>query len=63
MGYDTRPLLTLEDRKSFYRRAIAEDMLLFMEHDAENEVISLKETEKGARLKQSYRFHELFGSV
>lgn len=60
MGYDTRPLLTLEDRKAFYKRAIEEDFLLFMEHDADNEIISLKQTEKGARLKDSFAFKEIF---
>lgn len=62
MGYDTRPLLTLEDRKRFYSKALAEDIYLFLEHDYENEVITLKETEKGARLDQSHRFAELFGA-
>lgn len=60
MGYDTRPLLTLEDRKRFYAKAIKEDLLLFMEHDASNEIITLKETEKGARLDSSFKFAELF---
>jgi len=62
MGYDTRPLLTLEDRKVFYERAIKEELYLFLEHDAQNEVITLKETEKGARLDQVYTFQELFNA-
>ena len=61
MGYDTRPLLTLEDRKKFYARAIKEDFYLFMEHDADNEIITLQDTEKGARLKDSFGFEEIFG--
>ena len=61
MGYDTRPLLSLEDRKIFYKRAIDEDFLLFMEHDADNEIINLKETEKGARLNKNFSFREVFG--
>lgn len=60
MGYDTRPLLTLEDRIKFYKKAIEEDLYLFMEHDAVNEVITLKDTEKGARLDQTLQFNELF---
>lgn len=62
MGYDTRPLLTLEDRKRFYQKAINEDLYLFLEHDAQNEVITLKDTEKGARLDQVFQFNELFES-
>jgi len=61
MGYDTRPLLTLEDRKVFYKRAIDEGYYLFMEHDADNEVITLKDTEKGARLGESFKFKDVFG--
>jgi glyoxylase-like metal-dependent hydrolase (beta-lactamase superfamily II) len=61
MGYDTRPLLTLEDRKKFYARAIEEDFYLFMEHDADNEILTLQDTEKGARLKASLSFEEVFG--
>ena len=60
MGYDTRPLLTLEDRKRFYKKAIDEDLYLFMEHDAQNEIITLKDTEKGARLNEVFKFDQLF---
>lgn len=60
MGYDTRPLLTLEDRERFYKKAIDENLYLFMEHDAQNEIITLQDTEKGARLDQVLRFNELF---
>jgi len=60
MSYDTRPLLTLEDRKRFYKKAIDEDLYLFMEHDAQNEIITLKDTEKGARLNEVFKFDQLF---
>lgn len=60
MGYDTRPLLTLPEKQFFLERAAREDFLLFLEHDAHNEVISVKETEKGVRLNEVYKFNELF---
>lgn len=60
MGYDTRPLLTLPEKQAFLERAAQEDFLLFLEHDAHNEVISVKETEKGTRLNEVYKFNELF---
>ena len=31
-----------------------------MEHDAANELISLKKTEKGVRFKESYKFDSYF---
>ena len=60
MGYDTRPLLTLPEKKAFLEKAAKEDFLLFLEHDAHNPVISVKETEKGVRLNEVYTFNELF---
>ncbi|MDB2702422.1 MBL fold metallo-hydrolase [Flavobacteriaceae bacterium] len=62
MGYDTRPLLTLSEKKGFLSTAVKQDYLLFLEHDAENELISLKNTEKGARLDQSFSLDTYFGS-
>ena len=60
MGYDTRPLLTLPEKKQFLERACQEEYYLFLEHDAHQEVITLKETEKGIRLDNSFTFNELF---
>jgi glyoxylase-like metal-dependent hydrolase (beta-lactamase superfamily II) len=56
MGYDTRPLLTLEEKASFLEEAVKQDYVLFLEHDAHNECCTLKETEKGVRLKESFPF-------
>ena len=60
MGYDTRPLLTLDEKKLFLNKAADEDYLLFLEHDAYNEVCTVQHTEKGVRLKNTYKFNELF---
>jgi glyoxylase-like metal-dependent hydrolase (beta-lactamase superfamily II) len=35
MGYDLEPLVTLESKRSLWRRALAEEWLLVFEHDAE----------------------------
>ncbi|WP_081208189.1 MBL fold metallo-hydrolase [Salegentibacter sediminis] len=60
MGYDTRPLLTLLEKNKFLKQAADENFYLFLEHDAHNEIISLKNTEKGVRLDQTFTFNELF---
>lgn len=60
MGYDTRPLLTLKEKESFLNTAAENDWLLLFEHDAHNQICSLKQTEKGARLKQLFSYDELF---
>lgn len=60
MGYDTRPLLTLSEKEKFLKMAVDEQMHLFLEHDHVNEVITLKNTDKGPRLAESIKFNELF---
>ena len=60
MGYDTRPLLTLDEKEKFLNQAADKGYLLFLEHDPHNEIISVKHTEKGVRLDRSYTFNELF---
>ncbi len=62
MGYDTRPLLTLQEKETFLKTAANNNYYLFLEHDAHQEVITVKTTEKGVRLDQSYTFNELFNS-
>mgnify|MGYP001545061849 CR=1 FL=1 len=59
MGYDTRPLLTLEDRKDIFPRAAKEEFVLFLEHDAENSCCTLQMTEKGPRLLQTGTLEEM----
>jgi len=60
MGYDTRPLLTLEEKAYFLNLAASQGYYLFLEHDAHHEVITVKQTEKGVRLDQVFTFSELF---
>lgn len=60
MGYDTRPLLTLDEKKNFLDRAANNDYILFLEHDATHQCCRVKKTEKGVRLDHSFRFNELF---
>jgi hypothetical protein len=59
MGYDTRPLLTLEEKAVFLQKAAEEEYVLFLEHDAHNECCTLKQTEKGVRLQDSFAFESL----
>lgn len=60
MGYDTRPLLTLEEKEYFLSLAEEKKYLLFLEHDAHNELISLRQTEKGIRLNEQHRLNSFF---
>lgn len=60
MGYDTRPLLTLSEKEKFLNKAADEEYILFLEHDNANECCSVQHTDKGVRLRETYRFNELF---
>ena len=60
MGYDTRPLLTLKEKDLFLNDATSKGYHLFFEHDAHNQICTLKETEKGVRLNKLFTFDELF---
>ena len=60
MGYDTRPLITLDEKGKFLNRAADQEFVLFFEHDAVNECATLKHTEKGVRLDQTFNFSDLF---
>jgi len=60
MGYDTRPLLTLDEKEVFLNLAADNNYYLFLEHDAHNEIITVQHTEKGVRLKDVYTTKEIF---
>ena len=60
MGYDTRPLLTLDEKEVFLNTAADNNYYLFLEHDAHNEIITVQHTEKGVRLKDTYKSKEIF---
>jgi len=60
MGYDTRPLITMSEKEHFLNTAVKNDYYLFLEHDCNNEICTLKTTEKGVRLNETFSLNELF---
>ncbi len=59
MAYDTRPLFTLEEKKSFLEEAYNNEYILYFEHDKEIECCSLQMTPKGVRVKDTFRLDEI----
>lgn len=59
MGYDTRPLLTLDEKELFLNIAADNNYFLFLEHDAHNQIITVKHTEKGVRLNQVFNCEDI----
>jgi glyoxylase-like metal-dependent hydrolase (beta-lactamase superfamily II) len=51
-GYDTRPLLSMDEKYLFLKQAADNNYYLFLEHDAHNEIITVQHTEKGVRLNE-----------
>lgn len=60
MGYDTRPLLTMEEKAKFLQKAANENYYLFLEHDAYTEICTLQNTEKGVRIHELFEFKDVF---
>jgi len=59
MAYDMFPLQTLKEKKAFLEEAVANDYILYFEHDPINECCTLQQTEKGIRVKETFKLSEL----
>ncbi len=59
MGYDTRPLLTIDEKAAFLNTAADKGYYLVLGHDAHHEVITVERTEKGVRLKEVFRAQDV----
>lgn len=54
MAYDMFPMKTLTEKKAFLQEAADNNYILILEHDSQNECCTLKETEKGIRLNETF---------
>ncbi len=59
MGYDTRPLETLKEKKLFLTEAQQKNYILFFEHDPIFECCNLIQTEKGIRANKTFSLEEI----
>lgn len=59
MGYDTRPLITLKEKGAFLGEAADKGYILFLEHDAVNQCCTVKRTERGVKLDQTFSLNEI----
>ena len=53
MGYDVRPPVTLKEKEALLNLAAKHNYYLFLEHDSQHELITVKHTEKGVRLNET----------
>jgi glyoxylase-like metal-dependent hydrolase (beta-lactamase superfamily II) len=59
MAYDMFPLKTLQEKKLFFDEAVENEYILYLEHDVATECCTLTQTEKGVRLKNTFRLSEI----
>jgi glyoxylase-like metal-dependent hydrolase (beta-lactamase superfamily II) len=59
MGYDTRPLITLQEKAEILKNIQENNYTMFLEHDSVNECATLINTEKGIRLSNTFSLNEL----
>ncbi|QQL50977.1 MBL fold metallo-hydrolase [Mucilaginibacter ginkgonis] len=59
MSYDMFPLTTMAERHSFFNEAAEKEYVMFLEHDAVNECCTVQQTEKGIRVKNTFKLSEL----
>jgi glyoxylase-like metal-dependent hydrolase (beta-lactamase superfamily II) len=59
MAYDMFPLTTLDEKKRFLVEALAENFILFFEHDPQHECCTLQQTERGIRAGEYFKLDEL----
>ena len=59
MAYDMFPLTTLNEKKIFLNEALEKEYILYFEHDPVNECCTLQQTEKGIRVKDTFKLNEL----
>ncbi len=58
-AYDMFPLQTLIEKKAFLEEAAEKNYILFLEHDPEHECCTVKRTEKGIRLKETFKLSDI----
>ncbi|MEA5111419.1 hypothetical protein SDC9_21897 [bioreactor metagenome] len=59
MSYDTRPLITLDEKEAFLEEAVDKGYVLFFEHDLYTECCTLARTEKGIKLHKLMKISDL----
>ncbi len=59
MGYDVRPLVSMEEKTTVLGMAARENCILFFEHDAQTEAAFVEETERGFQVRAGGKLHTL----
>jgi glyoxylase-like metal-dependent hydrolase (beta-lactamase superfamily II) len=61
-AFDIKPLVSMEEKKEFLEKALENGYTLFFEHDINVECCSLKMTEKGIRIGNTYKLKDFLSN-
>lgn len=59
MGYDVRPLISVKEKEAILEEAADENYYIILEHDPHIECCTVKRTEKGIRLSDTFKLSDL----
>jgi glyoxylase-like metal-dependent hydrolase (beta-lactamase superfamily II) len=59
MAYDTRPLITMDEKQKFLPEAASNDYILFFEHDPTVECCTVEQTDRGVKVKEMFKLEEI----
>jgi glyoxylase-like metal-dependent hydrolase (beta-lactamase superfamily II) len=59
MGYEVRPLVTMQERQDYWQEIVDEEYILLFEHDPVHECCTLQHTEKGIRVKDIFKLSDI----
>jgi glyoxylase-like metal-dependent hydrolase (beta-lactamase superfamily II) len=59
MAYDTRPLLSMEEKDTFLKMAVDKNFILFFEHDPSIECATVTQSDRGIKLHESFSLRNL----
>lgn len=59
MGYDTRPLVTMDEKTSFLNEAVDRDYILFFEHDPTVECCTLERIDGRIKVKETFKLKDI----
>ena len=58
-SYDTRPLISMQEKEDFYIKALHENIVLFFQHDPQIECCTIQSHENKVKAKQVFKLNEL----
>jgi len=59
MGYDVRPLVTMQERENYWKEIVDNEYIMLLEHDPVHECCTLQYTDKGIRVKDTFKLNEV----